>query len=78
MRHRRFMGAVRCSRLAPPRRLRFPPTDADLTGMMGYCCSDRCPNTAHAWQVGCWWQQDKATPERGSSMQAFLAARVCQ
>jgi hypothetical protein len=19
---------------------------------MGYCCSDRCPNTPHAWQMG--------------------------
>lgn len=25
---------------------------ADLSGTMGYCCSDRCPNTAHAWQLG--------------------------
>ncbi|KAL4421241.1 hypothetical protein ABPG75_010532 [Micractinium tetrahymenae] len=25
---------------------------ADLSGTMGYCCSDRCPNTPHAWQLG--------------------------
>ncbi|KAL4421234.1 hypothetical protein ABPG75_010525 [Micractinium tetrahymenae] len=25
---------------------------ADISGTMGYCCSDRCPNTPHAWQLG--------------------------
>lgn len=25
---------------------------ADDTGMMGFCCSNRCPNIAHAWQMG--------------------------
>ncbi|KAL4421243.1 hypothetical protein ABPG75_010534 [Micractinium tetrahymenae] len=25
---------------------------ADMSGIMGYCCSDRCPNTPHAWQLG--------------------------
>ncbi|KAL4423979.1 hypothetical protein ABPG75_001280 [Micractinium tetrahymenae] len=25
---------------------------ADQSCMMGYCCSDRCPNTPHAWQLG--------------------------
>ncbi|PSC69234.1 hypothetical protein C2E20_7279 [Micractinium conductrix] len=24
----------------------------DDTGIMGYCCADRCPNTAQAWQLG--------------------------
>ncbi|KAL4421679.1 hypothetical protein ABPG77_001220 [Micractinium sp. CCAP 211/92] len=25
---------------------------ADMSGTMGYCCADRCPNTPHAWQLG--------------------------
>jgi hypothetical protein len=31
---------------------------ADRSGVMGYCCDNRCPNTAHAWQLG--WVQVSA------------------
>ena len=44
---------------------------------MGYCCSDRCPNTPHAWQLG--WitprQLDGTSLKPGQTVAATVAAQ---
>ena len=44
--------------------------------MMGYCCSDRCPNTPHAWQLG--WisvqQLDGTSLKPGQTVETILAS----
>ncbi|KAL4452150.1 hypothetical protein ABPG75_007812 [Micractinium tetrahymenae] len=49
---------------------------ADLSGVMGYCCSDRCPNTPHAWQLG--WisvqQLDGTSLKPGQTVQTILTS----
>ncbi|KAL4440139.1 hypothetical protein ABPG75_003140 [Micractinium tetrahymenae] len=50
---------------------------ADLSGTMGYCCSDRCPNTPHAWQLG--WlsvqQLDGAALLPGQTVTSTMASQ---
>ncbi|KAL4857219.1 hypothetical protein ACK3TF_002516 [Chlorella vulgaris] len=50
---------------------------ADSSGIMGYCCYDRCPNTPHAWQLG--WlsvqQLDGTTVQAGQTVRATLASQ---
>ena len=50
----------------------------DATGLMGACCADRCPNTAHAWQMG--WtradQLDGASLKPGQTYNATLATQA--
>ena len=45
---------------------------------MGYCCSDRCPNTPHAWQMG--WlsvqQLDGTSLKAGQTVRATLLSQA--
>ncbi|PSC71071.1 hypothetical protein C2E20_5453 [Micractinium conductrix] len=49
----------------------------DDSGMMGYCCQDRCPNTVHAWQLG--WlkvrQLDATTLRAGRTVSLTLPSQ---
>ena len=49
----------------------------DSTCFMGHCCNDRCPNTAHMWQLG--WvslqQLDSTTLKAGETVTATIAAQ---
>ena len=50
----------------------------DTTCTMGYCCSDRCPNTPHAWQMG--WlsvqQLDGTSLKAGQTVRATLLSQA--
>ena len=49
----------------------------DSTDMMGACCSDRCPNAAHSWQMG--WlsltQHDGSTLAPGKTVSVTIYAQ---
>ena len=50
----------------------------DSTCFMGHCCEQRCPNTAHAWQMG--WvslqQLDGSSLKAGQTVTAVIAAQA--
>ena len=51
---------------------------ADSSGLMGYCCTERCPNTPHAWQMG--WisvqQLDGSSLKAGQTVTATLSSQA--
>ncbi len=51
---------------------------ADSSGVMGYCCDNRCPNAPHAWQLG--WisvqQLDGTSLKAGQTATATLSSQA--